>query len=323
MEIQMAAAFKDRLITVDPRYATFETLQTLQVNLGDRCNLSCAHCHVGASPDGSRLMSRGVMARIVSFLRGNPGTTLDITGGCPEMHPDFRYFLETTNGLSPRRLLRSNLVIMGEQGMEWLPQFCRDQGLVVIGSLPCYMRENVDHQRGSGVFDRSIAALRRLNLLGFGDTLELNLVYNPGADFVASPQKELETAYKAELETRYGIRFNSLFTINNAPIGRFRDYLERKGALDRYISMLVMRFNPQAAANIMCRSLISVDWEGVLYNCDFNQAISMPIRDMEGRALTVNDLDSESLTGSELMLGQHCYSCTAGAGSSCTGALAA
>jgi radical SAM/Cys-rich protein len=267
-------------------------------------------------------MTKWVMDRIIAFLREHSGITLDITGGCPEMHPDFRFFIEATRGLSSRRMLRSNLVIMTEPGMEWLPQFCRKQELVIIGSLPCYLQENVDMQRGSGAYDRSISALKRLNTLGYGDLLELDLVYNPGADFVAGPQKELEVSYKAELETRHGVIFNNLFTINNAPIGRFREDLERKGTLARYLAMLDARFNPKVAGSIMCRNLVSIDWEGVLYNCDFNQATSQPIRDKVGRVLTIEDLGTTTLTGTDLVLDRHCYSCTAGEGSSCTGALA-
>ena len=317
----MVAAFKEKLREIDPLFVTFDSLQTLQVNLGNLCNLGCTHCHVGASPAGDRIMGPEVVEKIVGFLARRPGITLDITGGCPEMNPHFRTLVEATAGLSPRRIVRSNLAIMTEPGMEWLPQFCRDQGLVIIASLPCYLEENVDAQRGRGVFGRSIEALKTLNALGYGDSLELNLVYNPGGDFLPGAQQGLEEAYRAELAARHGIRFNNLFTITNAPIGRFREYLEAKGTYERYLAMLATRFNPDAARTIMCRTLVSVDWKGFLYNCDFNQASGLPITGANGDILKIDDLEEAARTGAELFLAQHCYCCTAGEGSSCTGAL--
>ena len=317
----MVAAFKERLRGINPGYIKFDTLQTLQVNLGNLCNLSCRHCHVAASPQGKKVMNRDVMAKITGFLSRQPGITLDITGGCPEMNPHFRFLIEATEGLSPRRMVRSNLAILTEPGMEWLPRFYRDHGLVIIASLPCYMKENVDRQRGEGVYARSIAALKALNNIGYGDTLELDLVYNPGGDFVPGSQKELEVAYKKELMERHGIRFNKLYALANAPIGRFREYLEAKGALDRYLNLLAGSFNPDAAGNIMCRTLVNVDWKGFLYNCDFNQANGLPISGESGSILKIDDLEEAVRSGNELFLSQHCYCCTAGEGSSCTGAL--
>jgi len=317
----MVAAFKERLRGIDPGYIKFDTLQTLQVNLGNLCNLSCRHCHVVASPEGEKVMNRDVMAKIIGFLSRQPGITLDITGGCPEMNPYFRYLIEATEGLSPRRIVRSNLAILTEPGMEWLPGIYSNHGLVVIASLPCYMKENVDRQRGEGVYARSIAALKVLNSIGYGDTLELNLVYNPGGDFVPGSQKELEAAYKKELMERHGIRFNNLYTLANAPIGRFREYLEAKGAFDLYLNLLATSFNPDVAGNIMCRTLVSVDWKGFLYNCDFNQANGLPITGENGGILKIDDLEDAVRSGNELFLSQHCYCCTAGEGSSCTGAL--
>ncbi|MBT0652731.1 arsenosugar biosynthesis radical SAM (seleno)protein ArsS [Geomobilimonas luticola] len=318
----MVAAFKERLRQINPGYVKFHTLQTLQLNLGDRCNLSCRHCHVGASPRGEKVMGREVMETVAALLTRRPGTILDITGGCPELNPLFRHLVEMTAGLSPRRMVRSNLTVIDEPGMEWLTRFYREQGLVIVASLPCYQEENVDRQRGGGVFGRSIAALQQLNAMGYGKELELNLVYNPGGDFVAGSQRHLEAAYKKELLERYGIHFNNLFTITNAPIGRFREYLEAQGAYDRYLNQLATRFNPDAAGNIMCRTLVSVDWKGFLYNCDFNQAIGLPITGDDGSILKIDDLESAARTGTDLFLAQHCYCCTAGEGSSCTGALA-
>lgn len=317
----MVAAFKERLKEINPVYIKFDSLQTLQVNLGNLCNLSCTHCHVGASPAGKKVMDRGVMEKVIGFLKGQKGLTLDITGGCPEMNPHFRFLINGTEGCSPRRIVRSNLTIMTEPGMEWLPAFYRRHRLVITASLPCYLEENVERQRGKGVYAKSIAALKTLNELGYGETLELNLVYNPGGDFVPGSQKNLEAAYKNELRERYGIRFNNLYIITNAPIGRFREYLETQGAYDRYLNLLATSFNPDTAGNIMCRTLVSVNWKGFLYNCDFNQAIGLPITGDDGSILKIDDLDNAARSGNELFLAQHCYCCTAGEGSSCTGAL--
>jgi len=317
------AAFKERIQNINPVYSKFDSLQTLQLNLGNLCNLNCTHCHVGASPSGNRVMGMNIMETVIGFLRHRDGITLDITGGCPEMNPNFKYLVEGTSGLSQRRMVRSNLTILREKGMEWLPGFFQKHGLVVIASLPCYMEENVDRQRGSGVFLQCIKALRILNEFGYGDSLELNLVYNPGGDFLPGPQEDLESAYKQHLRNEYGIRFNKLYTIANAPIGRFKEYLQEKGAYQRYLDLLTSNFNPDTACQIMCRTTVSVDWQGVLYNCDFNQALGLPITTPSGTTLRICDLETAVKRGNELLLGQHCYCCTAGEGSSCTGSLAA
>jgi radical SAM/Cys-rich protein len=318
----MVASFQKRLQSINPDYETIECLQTLQINLGNLCNLHCSHCHVDASLRGTEIMGVAVMDQIVRFLREHPGLTLDITGGCPEMNPDFRYLIEQTDGLSARRMLRSNLAIMVETGWDWLPEFCRSHGLTIIGSLPCYQEENVDQQRGSGVYRKNIQVLKQLNALGYGTELELDLVYNPGGNFVPGSQQGLEAAYKKELSASHGIVFNHLFTITNAPIGRFREHLDATGTYTDYLLMLAGRFNPEAAGSIMCRSLISVDWQGKIYNCDFNQAQRMPITALDGSELTISELDESELAGKKILLAQHCYTCTAGEGSSCTGALA-
>lgn len=317
----MVAPFKDRLQAVNPEYETFERLHTLQVNLGNLCNLQCTHCHVDASSRGTEIMGTDVMDQIAGFLTRHPGVTLDMTGGCPEMNPDFRYLIEHTEGLAPRRMLRSNLAIMAEPGWEWLPVFCRNHDLTIVGSLPCYLEENVDQQRGNGVYQKSIKVLKRLNSLGYGKDLELNLVYNPGGDFVPGSQQGLEAAYKTQLSVNHGIIFNHLFTITNAPIGRFRKHLEATGTYSDYLRMLAGRFNPEAAGNIMCRTLISVDWQGKLYNCDFNQALGMPITADDGSEISFSELEDAGMSGKQIELAQHCYCCTAGEGSSCTGAL--
>jgi radical SAM/Cys-rich protein len=317
----MVVSFQQRLHDVNPEFETFENLLTLQVNLGNLCNLNCTHCHVNASMRGTKVMERSVIDQIARFLDRHPGLSLDITGGCPEMNPDFRYLIQKTKGKATRRMLRSNLAIMAEPEWEWLPEFCRSHDLTVVGSLPCYLEENVDQQRGPGVYRKNIQALKRLNSLGYGTELELDLVYNPGGDFVPGSQRGLEAAYKTELAARHGIVFNNLFTITNAPIGRYRDHLEASGSYTDYLHMLAKRFNPEAAGNIMCRTLISVDWQGKVYNCDFNQALGIPVTAEDGSELTISELDHGGMNGTKILLSQHCYCCTAGEGSSCTGAL--
>jgi radical SAM/Cys-rich protein len=319
----MTQTFSDRLKNVNPEFLSFDSLKTLQVNLGNLCNMACSHCHVSASPSGDKQMSRAVAEKIVAVLRQNPGLTLDLTGGCPEINPQFRYLVEATEPLSLCRIVRSNLTVVTEPGMEWLADFYRQHRLVVFGSLPCYSVENVEKQRGTGVFDKSITALKKLNSLGYGTELELNLVYNPGGPFLPGPQCDLEAAYRKELLENFGILFTNLYTITNAPIGRFRDYLEKMGAYETYLNLLADRFNPETAGVIMCRTMMSVDWQGLLYNCDFNQVLGLPVRGRDGRVLTIDDLEEAVRAGSRLELGQHCYCCTAGEGSSCTGSLAA
>jgi radical SAM/Cys-rich protein len=236
------------------------------------------------------------------------------------MNPHFRDLIDRTDTLGARRIVRTNLTIAGEPGMERLPEFYRDHALTLVASLPCFNQATVDRQRGSGAFQRSITTLRRLNDLGYGESLELNLVYNPEGNGLPGSQQFLESLYRKELMDRYGIRFTNLFTITNVPIGRFRDHLKTRGELATYQETLVERFNGAAAPSIMCRSLISVDWKGRLYNCDFNQAVGLPILSEEGVPLTVWRLAEATRHGTPLILGDHCFSCTAGEGSSCGGA---
>ena len=218
-------------------------------------------------------------------------------------------------------MVRTNLTILLEEGKDWIPQWYRDNQVVVMASMPCYTKENVDKQRGNGVYEKSIKVLKRLNELGYGDSLELNLVYNPGGAFLPGPQKELEMDYKRELSQNHGLRFHNLFTITNAPIGRFKNYLKANGLLEQYTELLADNFNPDAVRNIMCRTLISVDWQGILYNCDFNLALGLPIRNKAGKILKIDDIQDAIQSGNEIAVAEHCYSCTAGAGSSCTGVL--
>lgn len=321
-DVNQHRCFQRIIEGVDPSCSRFDTLRTVQLNLGDLCNLACAHCHVNASPDGRNIMGREVMDDVLDFLRLHPGLTLDITGGCPEMNPHFIYLLDRSRTLAPRRMVRTNLTVLCEENMTYLPELYRDHALVLFASLPCFLEANVDRQRGSGAFEKSIAALRRLNSIGYGDTLELNLVFNPGDGNLPPSQTFLETLYRKELGERYGIRFTSLFTITNAPLGRFRRGLEETGTFDTYLRTLAERFNPLAAHGIMCRSLISINWQGTLFDCDFNLAAALPIRDSDGTPLNATRLQEVAQPGRKIVLGEHCFCCTAGEGSSCCGVTA-
>ena len=315
--------FEKTIANVDSQLLQFKGLQTLQVNLGNRCNQSCTHCHVQAGPDGRKIMSREVMEKIIVFLRKHEGLVVDVTGGCPELNPEFESFIDSIYELASRLIVRTNLTIFFEPGLDCIAQWYSRRKVILVASLPYYNKEDVDKQRGEGVFEKSIAALKMLNELGYGnqEELELNLVYNPGAEFLPAPQEQLEADYKRELNEKYGIRFNKLFRITNMPIGRFKQYLEAKGCLERYLQLLVDNFNPDAAGNIMCRSLISVDFRGFLYNCDFNQALGLAITDTNGSTATIEQL-GEILSGDlDIITAEHCFCCTAGTGSSCSGAL--
>jgi len=315
--------FENTIANIDRQLLQFKELQTLQVNLGNRCNLSCAHCHVQAGPDGQKIMSREVMNDIIVFLQKHEGLIADVTGGCPELNPEFKFFIDSICEFASRVIVRTNLTVFFEPGLDWIAQWYSRRGVTLIASLPSYIKEIVDKQRGEGVFEKSIAALKMLNELGYGrqERLELNLVYNPGAEFLPGPQEQLEADYKRELDEKYGIRFNKLFCITNAPIGRFKQYLKAKGCLERYLQLLVDNFNPDVAGNIMCRSLISVDYRGILYNCDFNQALGLAITDTNGSTVTIEQL-GDILSGElEIITAEHCFCCTAGTGSSCSGSL--
>ncbi|OHB56802.1 MAG: radical SAM protein [Planctomycetes bacterium GWF2_50_10] len=318
----MFVDFKDAVKRSTVRPLQLESFETFQVNLGNRCNQRCRHCHVGAGPEGNKIMPRSVMQKIADFLLKHPSLTIDVTGGCPELNPDFKFFIENAHRLCARLMVRTNLTVFFEDGLEWLADWYGKNRVVLIGSLPCYTKENVDKQRGRNVFEKSIKAIQMLNRLGYGidQNLQLNLVYNPGGDFLPGSQQQLETDYKRQLLKNFGVRFSKLFIIVNAPIGRFKRYLEANGTLEKYMELLYNNFNPEAAEGIMCRSLISVDYRGILYNCDFNQALDLPLRDKWGRPLSIVDMDSILAGGFEIITGPHCYCCTAGAGSSCTGA---
>ncbi len=300
---------------------------TLQINVGKRCNQACHHCHVEAGPKRTESMSRATAERLVEILRDNRAlATVDITGGAPELNPSFRYLVAEARRLDRQVIDRCNLTILSEPGMQDLPEFLADHRVRIVASLPCYQPDNVEKQRGVGVFSRSIEAIGRLNALGYGRAgsgLGLDLVYNPAGGFLPPAQQQLEAKYKQELFQRFGIEFNALLTITNMPIRRFAHFLERSGQLEAYMALLVHHFNPETVPGLMCRSLISVGYDGRLYDCDFNQMLEIDLGAGEAaRVRSVWDLGSvDDLTGAPVATGDHCFGCTAGAGSSCSGAL--
>jgi radical SAM/Cys-rich protein len=301
-----------------------QTLTCLQVNLGYRCNQSCSHCHVNAGPSRTESMDAATAALIPAVLRARAITSLDLTGGAPELHPLFRPLVEEGRRLGVSVIDRCNLTILSEPGQEDLADFLAAQGVVVVASLPCYSAGNVDRQRGDGVFERSIAGLRQLNALGYGDPdsgLELNLVYNPQGAALPPPQPQLEADYKRVLATEFGIRFNRLYALANMPIQRFAAGLERTGQLQGYLDLLRRNHNDSNLAAVMCRSLISVDWQGYLYDCDFNQMLAIPAGGRRQPRPHLRDLLAQDPDGATIAVDDHCFGCTAGSGSSCSGAL--
>lgn len=296
---------------------------TLQVNVGKVCNMACHHCHVDAGPKRAETMPRGVAEHVVALLERNPDVeTVDITGGAPELNPNFRWLTGEARRLGRRVIDRCNLTVLFEPGMDDLAEFLAGHEVRVVASLPCYQEANVEQQRGKGVFCKSIEALRRLNGLGYGrpgSALELDLVYNPAGAFLPPPQAPLEAKYRTELGSRFGIDFHRLLAMTNMPIKRFAHIIERTGEDEAYMGLLANHFNPRTVPELMCRSLVSVGWDGRLYDCDFNQMLDMPLGAGAG---VISDLDSlDDLEGSRIATGSHCLGCTAGSGSSCAGAL--
>ena len=297
--------------------------EILQVNVGKLCNLTCVHCHVNAGPKRKEIMSRETIDRIIDWFGKTDIPTIDLTGGAPEMIPDFCYFIKRVKELHPSRHVidRCNLTILLEPEYEDLATFLASHKVEIIASMPCYSPENVNAQRGEGVFEGSIAALQLLNSLGYGTDahLPLHLVYNPVGPFLPPSQAELETDYKRELKKHFGIMFNNLYTLTNLPIGRFASYLRRNNKLDEYMELLVQAFNPATINGLMCRNMISVGWHGVVYDCDFNQQLGMQWNN--GPLMFLWDVDPAKIEGRKIMTGNHCFGCTAGAGSSCGGAI--
>jgi len=295
--------------------------EVLQINVGKLCNLTCVHCHVNAGPGRKEIMTRETVDRILAWLRGTSIGVVDLTGGAPEMIPDFRYLVEEVRGMGRRIIDRCNLTILLEEGYEGMAEFLARQEVEIVASMPCYSPDNVEEQRGEGVFDASITALQELNRLGYGrdSSLPLDLVYNPNGAFLPGDQAELERDYKRELEKAFGVVFNRLYAITNLPIARFASYLKRSGKLEDYMQMLVEAFNPSSVEGLMCRETVSVGWQGEVYDCDFNQQLGMQLGN--GKPLFLWDLDLAAFREMPILLGDHCFGCTAGAGSSCGGAL--
>lgn len=300
-----------------------ERIETVQVNLGYKCNQSCLHCHVNASPDRKESMSKNTMDQVRAFIKRVGAKTVDLTGGAPELNPHFRDFVRHLRDDNVSIIDRCNLTILSEPDQSDLAQFLADQQITVIASLPCYTEDNVDAQRGNGVFQRSIKGLQMLNELGYGQDesgLALNLVYNPTGPFLPPPQNTLQTEYKEHLWKQYGVIFNSLLTITNMPIKRFGSTLVSRKQFDTYMSLLKKNFDEKNLSSVMCKTLVSVDWEGYLFDCDFNQMLELNIEN-GNRKINVSDLESDALSGRKISVKDHCFGCTAGQGSSCGGSL--
>lgn len=299
-------------------------LDTLQVNLGYLCNLSCTHCHVNAGPTRTELMDKTTIDLVLEFLSTNRVTTLDMTGGSPEMNPHFRYLVEEARKLGVTVMDRCNPTILGEPGYEYLPEFFADHEVVVVASMPCYMEQNVDKQRGKGTYQESVDGLVKLNAVGYGRAdsgLVLNLVYNPDDPILPPPQQSLQEDYKQSLFDEHGIVFNELFALANMPISRFGARLLAKNQYTDYMTLLRDSFSASNLETVMCRSLISVDYRGYVYDCDFNQMLGMSTLATDQPKTHLQDLLSRDVTGRPIAIGEHCYGCTAGQGSSCGGAL--
>jgi radical SAM/Cys-rich protein len=299
-------------------------LQTLQVNLGYQCNQSCLHCHVNAGPRRTEIMSADIVNAVIRFLENSPVSTLDLTGGAPELNPAFRQLVRAARALGIAVIDRCNLTILLEPAQAGTDRFLANNMVKIVASLPCYIKDNVDAQRGDGTFSGSIEALRRLNLLGYGKAgtgLELDLVYNPQGPVLPPPQQALEQDYREHLGTRYGIHFNRLWTLTNMPIKRFGSTLVSKGRFGEYMDLLRSSHRESNLADVMCRSLLSVDWEGYLYDCDFNQMLDMPLQTCDHGRPHITCITAADLADAPIRVADHCYGCTAGQGSSCSGAL--
>lgn len=300
-------------------------VEVFQVNVGKMCNQVCRHCHVDAGPDRKEIMTEATMQLCLDALERSPSLkTVDLTGGAPEMNPHFRWFVEAIKKLDRHVMVRCNLtIIRANKKYHDLPDFYRQHNIEVVSSLPFYTQDRTDRQRGTGVFEHSIEALRMLNAVGYGKEgtgLRLNLVYNPAGAFMPPPQEALEKEYRQALRQQHGIEFNSLFAITNLPISRYLDYLLQSGNYERYMQKLVQAFNPSAAANVMCRNTVSIGWDGSLYDCDFNQMLDLKVSCRQ--AAHIAQFSTAVLNERTIVVNQHCYGCTAGAGSSCGGAVA-
>ena len=313
-------SFAEKLRTNDISLVS-TAIDTLQVNVGKLCNQACKHCHVDASPIRTEIMKRETIDACLRVLRENDIKTLDLTGGAPELIPDFRYFVIEAKKLGKHIIVRHNLTVMFEENQLDLPEFFAENAVEVVSSLPYFLAAKTDAQRGTGVFDKSVAGLKRLNGVGYGvdEKLQLNLVYNPVGAFLPPDQSAIEADFERELKTRYGIIFNNLYTITNMPIARYLDWLRRTKNEELYMQKLVQQFNPNTIDGLMCRNLISVDWLGNLFDCDFNQMLDLPVESKK----TIFNFDFDALKIRRIVTENHCYGCTAGSGSSCGGTVAA
>lgn len=321
IENEKTWSFKETLVNHNISVSRNE-ISILQLNIGKVCNQACVHCHVDAGPHRTEVMSRETMDRILLLLRESKGIhTVDITGGAPELNPDFRYLVTQLIKMKKRIIDRCNLSVLSEDGQEDTAEFLAQNKVEIVASLPCYLESNVDNQRGKLVYQKSIQALQKLNSLGYGmpgSGLTLNLVYNPGGAHLPPGQANLQQAYKQFLKENFGIEFNSLLALTNMPIKRFASLLKKEGHFESYSNLLKENFNPQAAAKIMCRELLSVGWDGQLYDCDFNQALDAPLSSGPNNVMVLKSFEELEM---DILFKNHCYGCTAGSGSSCGGTL--
>ena len=312
-------------ITIAPRAGDkgllSQTIETLQLNLGLKCNQECLHCHLECSPERREMMEWPVMERILEAVDASQCRLIDLTGGAPELNPHFRRLIVSVKEKDCRVKVRTNLTVLLETGMDDLPSFFKEHGVEIVASLPCYTDENVCAQRGPGVYQKSVEAIQRLNVLGYGTepSLPLGLVYNPGGDFLPSPQLALEDDYRRELAERFGIGFTYLVTITNMPIGRFRKMLAGSQRLDSYLDLLKGSYNPATVPGLMCRRQVSIGWDGSLYDCDFNLALGLTVN--HGAPNHIREFALDGLNSRRIVTGEHCFGCTAGAGSSCAGVI--
>ena len=318
-ELTIACDFDQAVADAGLAPLTAGPIEIFQINVGKLCNQTCRHCHVDAGPDRREVMSRETMEQCLAALARTTIPTVDITGGAPELNPHFRFLVEEVRKLGRHVMDRCNLTILDTAAHRDLPEFFAEHQVEVVCSLPHFRALNTDRQRGEGVFDKSIRALRRLNAIGYGDGrsgLRLVLVTNPAGAFLPGGQASLEREWKREMAERHGVRFDALYTITNMPISRYLEWLAETGNLERYMAKLVTAFNPAAALGVMCRNTLSVGWDGQLYDCDFNQMLEMPVR---GPVSHIRDFDPRRLQGRAIVTERHCFGCTAGGGSSCGG----
>jgi len=322
LESSTKTSFTEKLKAQNLFPLSVKPLEIFQINVGKMCNQVCKHCHVDAGPDRKEIMTRDTMQLCLTALEKSGAHTVDLTGGAPEMNPDFRWFVEELSKLGKKIIVRCNLtIIVANKKYNDLPEFFKEHKIEISSSLPYFSASKTDSQRGDGVFDKSIEALKMLNEVGYGKEnsgLILNLVYNPAGAFLPSNQTALEIEFKSKLKLNHGIEFNQLFAITNLPISRFLEYLVRSGNYDEYMEKLILAYNPVAAENVMCRNIISIGWDGFIYDCDFNQMLDLKVEVPKSNQ-HLSNFNFEILNQRAIKIGQHCYGCTAGAGSSCGG----